>query len=247
METQRGETKTTGKEGIAGSTASPGETAEPTVSRTRRSEKREKSKLPPEVSAEDGVSWPLGAFDRIARTRVYRLLPAGERAELDAAILVSTADCSTVVTTAEKLGLAERFGVRMTDIRHYASLLESFARPIMAALAVSALIKALPRRLTTGLHRANKVLIWSRLVQRLSDPESERLTASEFARIAALLQSARDGRKPRGGTKGKAGGARDSKDTIDGASFVEVVRSAVGPLYGLQQTTGGVATERAPE
>ncbi len=171
------------------------------------------------------------AFRRLAETPVYRKLPQDVRAELDAALLLRHEGLSTVENAHQRLQLASRYGITLTEIRQYADALEDFARPIMAALAISALLRVLPRQLMGGFRRANRILVWSRLVQQLTDPQAEPLKAGEFARLAGLLQG-EPMRRPRPAgsrpTRRAGSAAAGSTATLDQSVF-----SAVKSLYGI--------------
>jgi hypothetical protein len=182
----------------------------------------------------------LPAFDELQRTKVYRAVPFEERASLDAMLILRPVDCSTVESVADKLDLATRFGLCVTDIRLYARRLEAFARPMMAGLAFSALVRALPPHLTEGLGRTSHVVIWSRLVQHLSDEKAKPLTASEFAKLAALLSSPRPAKpqpvKPGGDTPGNAAASENGDDDVS----VKQLASMADLVYGVSLASDDV-------
>ena len=197
-----------------------------------------------------GASSPTGdphpsiapaAFDRLARTRLYRILPMELRARVDVAILLRPPECPNLEDIIPAMELDTRFGIRLTDLRQYARALEQFARPLMAALLVSTLLAALPRRVSTHLGRANRLLVWSRLVQHLTDPSAKPLTATELAKLAAILRPLH--RRP-GRTSDTPHRPPGSPLPFDRDTLAPVVRM----LYGVNladDVPGQAATQRS--
>jgi len=163
---------------------------------------------------------------------VYQVLPIETRAALDAALLTRPADCPTIAAAHEKLRLGELHGISPADVARYAKVLEEFARPLMASLAVSSLLNALPRRMLSGLTRGNRLLVWSRLVQHLTDEEAPPLKAGDYAKLAALLEPAR--RTPR--RPGLAGRAKPALPHCrrggDGELAAESLATLAREVYG---------------
>lgn len=179
------------------------------------------------------------AFDRLARTRLYRTLPMELRARVDVAILLRPPEWPRLEDILAGMELETRFGIRLTDLRQYARALEHFARPLMAALLVSTLLGALPRRVSAHLGRANRLLVWSRLVQHLTDPNAKPLTATELAKVAAIL-------RPAARRSGRASGGRqqpaEQRLPFDRDTLAPVVRM----LYGVN-LADDVPSQAAPQ
>lgn len=133
----------------------------------------------------------VDGFEALAKTTVYRKLSTELRASLDTLLLLRPEECPTIEDAYRKLGLGEKFGLEVADIRRYAEVLEAFTRPFMASLAVSSLLKALPKRLASGFTQVNRLVVWSRLVQQLTDAEAPPLYAGEFARLSEMLGNSR--------------------------------------------------------
>lgn len=142
-------------------------------------------------------------------------------------------DCPTLETAFTQLDLANRYGLRLTEIRRYAAVLEAFARPLLAGLAISALVEILPPIFIRALERANRVFLWSRLVQQLTDPGAEPLKAAEFARLAGLfrLRQASSSRRRSRDTTKSAPGAEGGRAGHDIAP--ERLRALLQTVYGV--------------
>jgi hypothetical protein len=144
-----------------------------------------------------------GGFDALAQTTVYRKLPIDVRTALDTAILTRPDGGATLTEAHRKLRLGEAYRLTLTDVERYAKALEVFSLPLMASVAVSSLLKALPRHLARGLNQANRLVIWSRLVQHLTDAKSKPLKATEYAKLAEMLRPPPRASRP-AGIKGPA-------------------------------------------
>jgi hypothetical protein len=126
----------------------------------------------------------------IERTVVYGRLPVATRLELDRRILRRPLTRRALQQAARELELGKRYGVRVADVQVYAESLEALVRPYVAQIAVGALLQALPAEVREGLADAGSLLVWSRLVQQLTDPEAEPLKPADFAKLADFLRSA---------------------------------------------------------
>lgn len=167
----------------------------------------------------------------IEQTRVHRTLPPDVRAALDTALITRPADCPTPEAAFRKFRLGENYGLKAADIRHYAEALEAFARPLIAGVALSALLKALPPQIANGATRANRVFVWSRFAQVLTDFGAQSLTTAEFARLAQILRPPvrRSGRAAVTTPTKPEEPASQSQDR----SQTEDLRSLVCRLYGV--------------
>lgn len=170
------------------------------------------------------VAEPVG-FEQVEGTAVYRALPIEARATLDVAILLRPDEYPTLEKAYQGMGLKQRFGLRMADLRRYAAALEAFARPLMAALTVAELLQALPRKFTARLGRANRLLVWSRLVQQVVDPDAKPLSATEFAKLADMLRAVRP--------KTRVAGASGRPDAPQSGAPARQLGPIVQQLYGL--------------
>jgi hypothetical protein len=137
-----------------------------------------------------------------------------------------------VEAAVQQMELDRRYGLSLTEIRQYTDAFEAFARPLLAGLAVSALVEILPRTLVRSLERANRVFVWSRLVQQLTDPNAEPLKAAEFVKLTALLrqpQAAARNRDPkRRAPHGEAQPATPAEEVTP-----ERLRSLLQAVYGV--------------
>ena len=84
----------------------------------------------------------------------------------------------------------------------------------------------------SGLTRGNRLLVWSRLVQHLTDEEAPPLKAADYAKLAALLEPAR--RTPR--QPGPTGRARPGLSPYrrggDGELAAESLETLAREIYG---------------
>lgn len=128
-------------------------------------------------------------------TAVYRQVPLPQRVRLDRLLFRHDARIERLEEVCEKLKLRERYGVTVSDVQRYRAALEQMARPVLASIAMAAIVQAMPRGVVRRLERDSQVIVWSRLTQHMTDTDSPPLTASEFARLASLLRPPKSGRR----------------------------------------------------
>lgn len=179
-------------------------------------------------------------------TDVYRRLPHEVRAKLDSIILTRPEACPTVQDAFRSLNLDGRFGLRLDEVKQYADALEAFARPFASGIAVAALLDALPKSVVRQLSRANRLLVWSRLVQQMTDPEARPFSASEFTKLAELLgrgkrSSNRAGTAERRAQRSRPPGRQRRSPTDDDYGdevwSPEMLAPLVRELYGVNLAT----------
>jgi hypothetical protein len=173
----------------------------------------------------------------LARSSVYKRVPAGVRWRLDQVILTRPEDCATLEAIAERFDLQSRFGVSDQTLRSYASRLEAYARPVVASQLMAAVLGCLPEGYRRQLMAGNQVLLLSRVANALTAEESVALTVPDLARLTSAL-SALAGRmtpasRGRPESTRKASTAEQAAPAVGPAEAPAQLAEAVRMIYGL--------------
>lgn len=188
----------------------------------------------PDASEPREASWRLPL--RLARSTVYRRLPAAVRARLDAAILLQPADCPTLAEVFRKFELRQRYGISPAALRSYAVMIEQLVRPLMASHILAGVLGCLPRAYRQQLLAGGRVILLSKVLRALSAAADTSLSVAELARLASVL-GAMAGRSTRPRTAISKKPARQIDDSVVPSASPEVnferLAEAVRAVYGL--------------
>ena len=204
-------------------------------------QKRAKSsKKVPTIEAPAHTSAAIEVPAWLARSSLYKRVPAAVRAELDDAILLRPTNCATLEEIAEQFQLTERYKVSLPMLRTYARKLEELARPVMASQLIAGLLGCLPEGYRQRLVAGSQVLLLSRVVQALTAEDDSGLSVADLAKLASIL-SALAGQsvlseKKRGRSRSKASGEheRDSDgDRPAAPANPTKLAEAVRAIYGI--------------
>lgn len=166
----------------------------------------------------------------VERTVVYQKLPMQVRTALDEKLLNTPSDITAIRVLHNEFDLMFRYGVTDRQLLTYRKELESFLRPFVASLAISALLETLPKRIVARLGQSRQVLIWSRLVQHLTDKTSTALSVNELARLAALLspQGRNTSRSRTGLPRSKGATVSKSRSRVTISRLADISRQVYG-------------------
>ncbi len=211
--------------------------------RTRRAEKRRVSRSG--AQAESRV--PAG----LARTSVYRRVPAAIRSRLDKAILLHPDERATLEAVAAEFKLAERYRITPTALQTYARKLEQLIRPVLTSQLIAAALGCLPESYRQQLVDGSQVLLLSRIVQGLTTGDESGLPVADLAKLASIL-SAVAGRTTTArartrGAGGKPTSASKDADAPVSAADPAKMAEAVRMLYGLSWPPAAESSQNKAE
>jgi hypothetical protein len=128
----------------------------------------------------------LAGVNTLARSRVYRRLPAPLRSQVDSAILLRPQNLPTLEAIAARFELS-RYGISAAALRSYARRLEQLARPAAAGQILAMVFGCLPDSYRRRLLAGAQVVLLSRVIQALSTEEAQPLSVAEMTRLGSLL------------------------------------------------------------
>lgn len=185
----------------------------------------------------------------LARSVVYRKVPPALRARIDRAILMPSEGDASVGQVAGELKLAERYGITEAALQTYVEKVETLMRPAVRSQIMAAVLSCLPREYRRRLFEGSQVLMVSRVLGALTNPDSG-LSVAEMAKLAAILHTMSGGRAARaharmvrrgGSPASESGSSGDAGGSHDASRLPESIRL----LYGLPWPPEGASSPPA--
>jgi hypothetical protein len=192
----------------------------------------------------------------LARSPVYRRLPAAVRARLDRALLSREEGRGALDRMHREFELAARYGITPGMLRAYASRLEDLMRPVVTSQVIAGVLGSLSRARRRQLVHGSEILLISRLVAVLNaDPRL--LPVPQLARLGGLLvslgretRSTKSGRTPAGDAGAERVAPRGDPAATDPIKMAESVRLLYGISYpprSVRKPNSDAASADAPD
>ncbi|MBP7935284.1 MAG: hypothetical protein KA354_11610 [Phycisphaerae bacterium] len=189
----------------------------------------------------------------LARSAVHRKVPIRVRCRLDRLILSRPKGCATEEAMARRLKLTERYGVSAAALKRYARQLERCLRPVVASQLTAAMLGCLPAEYRRQITDGGQMLLLSKVMQALTDPQSadnepprETLSVADLARLAAVVRAvgspSTSGYRPgHDDSQNRVRGRRDAEQTAGNPGELS---KAVQLLYGLSWPLPSTGSEQ---